>query len=314
MLKLARWWRSSSGRSLPAELRPYALAGQLLPRLPRRPGYWLAALVGDLLHGWQGQARAAVLDNLSHVVPEAPPGRRARMARQVFRNQLKNYYDLFCLPQMRLERIRELVRVEGLDSLRQALDEGRGAIVAGPHLGNIEVVAQVAVAYRLPATMGVERLHPPELHALFERLRGSQGIEVLPVDTGLRGILRALRAGRVVGMASDRDTTSSGRWLPFFGRPARLPVGYVVLAARTGAPLFMAFAERLPAERYALELVGPLPIERQGDEETLLERNLVEPVRLMEEHIGRRPEQWVMFERVWDPAGQRPGRGRQAAG
>lgn len=286
-------------------VRLYRLAALVLPRLPRPFGYWLAERLGDYLHDRRQEARQVVLDNLGHVLPESSPQERARLARQVFRNQLKNYFDLLSLPALSLSRIRQIVEVRGLERLRQAVADG-GAIVAGPHLGNIDVVAQATVAHGLPATIGVERLHPPQLYDFFARLRGSQGIEIVPVDTGLRGILRALRGGRVVGMASDRDTTGAGRWLPFFGHPARLPVGYAELAARTGVPLLMAFAERLPGERYAVEIVGPLPLMAEGASEAALEKNMVGPIRLMEEHIRRRPEQWVMFERVWDPSGQRP--------
>lgn len=302
----------SSERRVAAQLaappiRAYLLAAQLAPRLPRRLGHWLAERVGDYLFSHRPEAREAVLENLSYVLPHASAGERHRTARGVFRTQLQNYFDLFNLPRLTLDQVRRVVRADGLERLTAFLRPDRGAIVAGPHLGNIDVVAQLAVARGLQATMGVEALHPPELHALVSGLRASQGIQILSLDTaGLKGLLRALEGPRVVGMAADRDTTGSGRWLTFFGHRARLPVGYVALALRTGAPLFMAFAERRPGQRYEIEMVGPLPLVQTRDREEALDINLHQPLRLMEDRIRRRPEQWVMFERVWSPTGQRP--------
>ena len=146
----------------------------------------------------------------------------------------------------------ELVREErGRAYLEQALDLGRGLIVAGPHLGNWEI-AGLCVQALGPTTI----LYRPPRQAGFEgpmrRGRSAGGAQVVPIDaTGIRALYRALARGEIVGILPDQQPRSAagGVFAPFFGVPAFTMTLLGRLARKSGAPVVYGFTERLPRAR-----------------------------------------------------------------
>jgi KDO2-lipid IV(A) lauroyltransferase len=56
-------------------------------------------------------------------------------------------------------------------------------------------------------------------------------------ESPVRGLIRALRANRVVCLLADRDLSAHGVPVTFFGAPTSMPPGPATLAAATGAAL-----------------------------------------------------------------------------
>ena len=102
----------------------------------------------------------------------------------------------------------------------------------------------------------------PKRASLAPLIEGGRGahLKLAPADlSGVRALLKALRAGEAVGMLPDQvPGEGEGSWLPFFGRPAYT----MTLAARlcdSGATPLLAYAERLAGGRgYHLKLF-PIP-------------------------------------------------------
>ena len=79
-------------------------------------------------------------------------------------------------------------------------------------------------------------------------LRRNHGIQYLPVvgSTPMRTIVQKLRDNKIVSIVADRAIAGISVEADFFGAPARLPIGPIRLAQRTGAALVCAivFARR----------------------------------------------------------------------
>jgi KDO2-lipid IV(A) lauroyltransferase len=87
--------------------------------------------------------------------------------------------------------------------------------------------------------------------------------------------------------------------IDFFGSPARLPDGPVRVALRTGVPIVPAFASRLPDDTFAIHIEPPLDLPETGDHETDVRLAMQEVVKVLERHIARQPEQWLVVSPVW---------------
>src|SRR5215469_15956118 len=77
-------------------------------------------LVGAIWYLSKPAARAAVCDNLRHVLGREPS--RAEVAR-VFHHGALNYWDTFALPHFTFERMLSIVDIHGVEHLDQALAE-----------------------------------------------------------------------------------------------------------------------------------------------------------------------------------------------
>lgn len=274
------------------------IAGSLLWRVPVRVGYRLAALTGVLGYLLACKKRRVVTSNLLHVMGRGTDkGRLERAVWGVFQNAAKNYFDLVRLPRLDLSRFDHILTIHGWHHFAEALARRRGLILVTAHLGNFDLAAQVLAARSIPLTILIEPLRPYRLNRLVTSLRASQGLTFLPVGrASLRQMVGALRRGEIVALACDRDIQRNGTWLEFFGEEARLPMGAVSLAMRTGALILPAFSVRQGDDRVAIHLEPAFDPREEGEGE---EQGMKRLISYIEKYVRRYPEQWVVFEPIW---------------
>lgn len=186
--------------------------------------------------------------NLELCFPDLPEHERARLlqsARREFGRQVLEVPALFRHPVPRL--LTRITDVEGAEVLEQAYRQGRGVIIAAPHLGSWELL-NLWVARHYPLHFLYRPPRQPALEPIMVAARNRGGGRALPANTtGLRALYKALRAGEVVGILPDQEPPEEeGRYAPFFGRPALTMDLPVKLAARQQAPVVFGYARRLP--------------------------------------------------------------------
>ena len=173
---------------------------------------------------------------------------RDRFVREVLVETGKNLTELAKVWGAPPRRALALVRhVHGREHLDAAKAQGRGVIVAAPHLGcwellNLWLCAQgpLAILYRVP--------QHAEWEALLRDARGKlDAVQVRADAAGVRELLRCLKQGMTLGILPDqRAKGGEGEFAPFFGLPCKSMTLLSRLAEKTGAPVVFGFAERLP--------------------------------------------------------------------
>lgn len=271
-------------------------ASLAVPALPSPVDPLIARGVGSAAYAAAPNARAAVRANLEVVAPALSRAERELLVRRAFINQARNYLTTLRLPRMRRRLPMNAVVVNGYANLERARARG-GVVVASAHFGPLPIVGAIGVAaYDLDVTIVAEAI-PPKLFELINRnLRGALGASFVPA-TQLVTLLRILRRGGIVALLADRPVTGSGLRVEFFGRPALLPVGHVQIAARSGAALVPTFA--LPGRRLTAEIEPPLELVT-GKDEGAVRENVRRWVARIEPVIARAPDEWHVFERIWD--------------
>jgi KDO2-lipid IV(A) lauroyltransferase len=177
---------------------------------------------------------------------------------------------------------------------------GKPVIVVGAHFGAIEMPVSYLAArfgYRMVAPM--ETVAGPGLQDWIERSRTSAGIRAVPLEHARRELFAELRAGRSVGIVGDRDITGGGLEVPFFGAPARLPIGAALLAVETGATLVVGGARRIGGGRYSGWLAH-IDVPERGTRRERIEMLVRATAARFEELIAQAPEQWwAAFQPIW---------------
>lgn len=279
------------------------LAGWLTTVLPQRIGYRLADLAGDLFYRVASGYRGNVIDNLRHVLgDDAELDLLRRKARQTFRYSARNFYDLVRLRRLSATDMEGMVEFIGdWRLLDEALARGKGAIFVTAHTGAFDFGGQLIPLHGYPCTLVTVRTVAEFLHEAITYLRASKGFGLEEATPGgLRRLMRALRRGQTIGLATDRDFLRNGASVRFFGHETTLPVGAVRLSLETGAAIVPLICRR-HRTRHTLVLDEPLWLEKTGDAAGDLACGLQRIAAILERHIGAAPEQWVMFQRVWPP-------------
>jgi KDO2-lipid IV(A) lauroyltransferase len=184
--------------------------------------------------------------------------------------------------------------------LDAALARKRGVVFVSGHVGNWELLARRVSLAGYPAQTIAKETTDPRLTALVERFRASGKLKSLwrGQDGAAKAMLRALRAGEILGMLIDQDTKVQSVFVPFFGAPAATPRAAADLALRTGAAVVMGFCQRQTTGRYALsmkELAVPSSGDREADALALTAAMTAD----IESAVRRAPEQWVWMHRRW---------------
>jgi KDO2-lipid IV(A) lauroyltransferase len=217
----------------------------LAARLPLRLHHAAGALLGWGFWVTNNRKRRIVEANLALVCRELDAAARRKLARACIRETgiaLAELVGIWSNPRRTLALVRE---VRGQELCDEAIACGRGVILCAPHLGAWEV-ANYWLGARTPfATFYTAPPHP-QAEALLRRLRQAGASTQFPIDdSGVRRVLRHLRAGGVVSIMPDHVPRAGSVVAPFFGVPAATMTLLPRLAQRTGAMVLVLFVERL---------------------------------------------------------------------
>lgn len=202
---------------------------------------WTLALVPNRLH-------RDTCTNIKLCLPELGTARQQQLARDSLVETGKTLLEtsaLWCRPGK--QAVQLIRRVEGHELVQAALEQGRGVILATPHLGAWEAAGLYGAA-TFKMTCLYRPLRIPELEDLVRSARNRLGANYVPATRGgIRHLCRTLEQGGTIAMLPDQEPQSSaGTFATFFNTPAWTMTLLARLANRSGAPVVFAWCERLP--------------------------------------------------------------------
>lgn len=272
------------------------ILGVLPEGLAFRLGEGLGWVVGVVL----GVRRRVVREQLRQAFPRRTERWRRSVARASFRHLGRESLATFLLSRMSPEDVLARTEVEGLDALREAVENGRGAVVITAHFGNWEVAGAALALRGIPLDVVVQRQRNPLFNREINGTRERLGMIVIPRNRAPREVLRSLRKGRAVAIVGDQNVRRGGVFVEFFGRKASTARGAAIFALRTGCAIFLGVNRSRGGYplRYLAE-VKPVDFEPTGEMEDDVLRLTEIYTRYLEGEIRRTPEQYFWQHRRW---------------
>jgi KDO2-lipid IV(A) lauroyltransferase len=286
----------------PSDWIEYAALRGLLGFLARTPasfGRWFCRGLGDILFDLIRLRRRVTLENLRASFPEKTEAEIGEIARACYRTFCETVAEFARVPRLSPEELLESSTVVGREHLEAAARSGRGVILLTGHFGNWELLGALfpAMGYRLSVVVGEQ--HNRLVDRYINDARARMGVGVLSAEKDLRGILRALEGKGLLAIVGDQDAGRDGVFVEFLGRPASTAVGPVRLARRFGVPIVLGFAIRQPRGKLRFELLPPIHVPREGDDETVELEYTGIWSRILEDYVRRYPEHWFWMHRRW---------------
>lgn len=280
----------------------YALGWRAVRKMPEGAARVMFRGLADQTWHRHGRGVRQLEKNLCRVLGKSVVDDEVRvLSKRVLRSYMRYWLEVFRLPEIGRDRVLAGMRISGHEKLFATLDEGRGAVVALPHMGNYEQAGAWLVHQGHPFTTVAERLRPESLFDRFVAFREGLGMEVLPLTGGAAvfgTLARRLRAGRPVCLVADRDLTDAGIEVEFFGAPARLPGGPAALAVQTGAALYPATLW-FEGDGWGARVHDEITVPQDGDRRSRIKEMTQRLAHVYEEGVRAHPEDWHMLQRVW---------------
>lgn len=287
-----RWYSHSYNRP-----NLYRLAAAL-GWVPRRWRLALARHIGRLAPSLMPTERAAIQKAMTRFTG-ATGSQLDTLTVRVFTDFAMCFSDLVSTNrQLAALRTFPVDNVEGVERLASL---SGGLISLTAHVGNWELAGRLLAGGSARPTHVV--VTPDEARELQRWVRrDGEGVRFVSRSrpTVSLELLAALRRGEVVGVQGDRALGTRGDVeIPFFGRPARFPLGPFLLSSRVGVPLLPAFCVLDAQYRYRVKIAEPFTAAR-GEEEAAAGAW----VAALEAIVREYPTQWFNFFDIWAPFDQ----------
>jgi lauroyl/myristoyl acyltransferase len=278
----------------------YSAGWRLVRVLPLGVARRLFRVAADRAYGKNGPGTQRLRGNLARVVAE---DRLEATVRAGLRSYARYWLEAFRLPSQTREQFLAGFQISPADygDLKSGVTDGRGVVLALPHVGNWDAAAAWVASNDWPMVTVAERLKPEGVFDQFVAYREKLGMEVLPLTGGARAPLDVLAErlgqGWVVALLGDRDLSRNGVEVAFFGGRTRMPAGPAILAIRTGAPLFavdLSFNETQTVavlRRVVPPTDGPLDQRVKQTTQALADAYA--------KGIADHPQDWHMLQKLW---------------
>ncbi len=302
------FWPRRLSRAVPA-LRSVATAVDgFVIRIIWWLGGWLGPehsvrLFGSLfrLLGRRHSKSEKVAENLRLAFPEKSQGEIAALTREVWRGAGALIGEYPNLPRIAAEaeqRVEIVVRGE----VAAFADPQRPAIFVTAHYGAWELSLLLAGHFGFPLTAmyNFDFLHSnPQIARRVEASRDSLPCELIPRQSGVRPLVRALSEGRSIGLVVDYRFDDCEP-IPFFERDAYTTTLPARLALRFGCELVPVRVDREEPGHYRATVYPPVTPEDPEADPREQARQMTRKINQhFESWIRERPEQWLCMKRRW---------------
>ena len=290
--------RAAAAASDQATTFGYLSGWRLVRLLPERQAQAVFRAIADQIHRRGGKGVDRLRANLRVVRPELSEAELDDLTREALRSYLRYWCESFRLPAWPIEDVVRRTRTVDEHHLRDALAQGRGVVVALPHMGNWDWAGAWACAEVSPACTVAERLRPERLYDAFVAHRRTLGMEILPLtggDGAFPKLEQWVRDGGLVCLLSDRDLSRTSVEVRLCGAAARMPRGPALLARRTGAPL-VPVTLHYDGDELVLTFYPPVP-HADGDEG--IAAMMQQVADRFTAAIRAHPQDWHMMQKVF---------------
>lgn len=241
--------------------------------------------------------RKVAMENLGRVFPEKDEAWKQNLLKRHYDHLSMSVVEFLALSGKPEDCLSWVEGVEGEEYLAPLLEPGKGAIILTGHVGNWELLSAWLCRKGVPLSAVVQRNEDPEIESFIDGCRTRAGLKTISKSFGMRGAVKVLRQGGVLGLLMDQH--GGDLVLPFFGYPARTFGGPAAFARLADVPIVPVFAYRTGLFRHRVVIQPPLNLPDGLQSGEFVQAVTADCNAVLEKAILRFPEQWLWLHRRW---------------
>jgi len=217
--------------------------------------------------------------------------RKQEIIKNSYKNLVYNIYEFVENQTLDLEGFESKITVENEHFMTDALKENKKIILITAHYGNWEYGSSFIPLKYAPTTMVGRPMNNHYLNEELNETRTRNNTEMLTKKDASRGLVKALKNNRILGLVIDQHN-GSGIDVEFLGHRVKQADSTSRLALKFDALIIPLFFTMDSFGKYTAKFYEPIePKEYQG-ENNISELTQVQ-ANIMQEHILNSPDQWL---------------------
>jgi len=276
------------------------LVAMVVAIFPWGAGFCVGKAIGSFVFYVVRFRRGLTFDNLRHAFPDATEEELTKIALESYQSLFISMLEIYWFQRLTPEHLERIMTIASPELLEKAREPRKGVILITAHFGNWELGAvKVGLAAKAPLTVIVQEQSNRYVNDFINRARAVFGNRPVLMRDSPREIIRALRRNEFVGIVADQSAAQEALRVRFFGRLTPTHEGPAIFCLRTGAPIVMAYATRLPNGLYAAELEEVDLSGIEGTDEEKIREITQRHVSALEAYIRKHPGQWLWLHKRW---------------
>jgi len=266
----------------------------LLVQLPYRWQMVMGKLLGRVLYYTVKSRRNIARVNLELCFPGMSARDRKKLLKQHFESLGMSAFETAICWWWPKSRLMTLCKIEGLEYVKEAIKNGKGAIMLDGHFTTVEIGATL-LGLHISTNAMYKKLKNELIDTVMIRARNQHSVgENIPYND-VRATIRSLRKNYAVWYAPDQDFgIKHSVFVPFFGIPAATLTATSRFSKITSAPVIPFFQERLrDGSGYQLRFQAPLKEFPSGNDMD----DAARVNKIIENEIIKYPEQYLWIHR-----------------
>ena len=230
------------------------------------------------------------------VFPNMTPGERAKLGQSMGKHMGRTLFELYHDAEFQAQHHKFKVSGPGLEALKQAQANGKGAIIVSGHFGQWEAIRAVLRKNGMESGAIIRTHKNPHYDRRIRAGIEAGGRPILATGrAGTMALVRHLRNGGIISILLD-EKYPKGIRLPFLGIDALTSISAAQLALKYDLPMIPAYGIRMD-DKNAVQVIFEEPIPHTDS---------VTMTRVFNDSLSNRifanPDQWYWLLKRWDGA------------
>ncbi len=274
--------------------------------LPLKHLYFVAGIFGGIGFYLMRKRRHIAYHNLQIAFGNSKTKSECdEIVKTIFLDTAKNVLEVAKLIYADPNSLKEIIRIDGLEYLDNALSQGKGVVALSAHIGNFILIGPRLILEGYPFSLIARDPKDKILAKTLSDIKMKIGLDSIP-DKPRRicvaKSLASLKKNSILYLQIDQNASSQDLWVDFFGWLVPTFRGPVVFSFRTGAPILPMFIIRDASNHHKLIIKPPFKLVITENKEDDILQNTAKLTKLIEAYIKQYPNQWWWLHRRWKKA------------
>jgi len=225
---------------------------------------------------------------------------KKRIEKKCYKNLVYFLSDFINNQGITKEKLEQKITFENKKILENAIKNKEKIILITAHYGNWELIG-LSVGAFFGNTTGVGRaLESKYLNAILKKNREQFNIQMLEKNGAMKGMIKAINSGRILGLLVDQNTTENeGILVDFFGKKARQTHSTALIARKFNAVIIPTFITTNDYKTYKITFYDKITPEKSDDIDKDIRQITQKQSDAIEKAIRKKPVEWFWFHKKW---------------